>query len=384
VNRSEALAIPHLLLASTARNDSPRDHDPHVVYSDGIYIAVDGHDGLSVSGSTEEETSFPDPQDRQCQLLLKRFENLRTTLAAMANEQHVIANEELEDMAWPLRSRRGWLDILDSEYPRLDLVVQLEERSVHRGLESCAAYIDMAASVSPQASAWMWALLASVADVRSCDNESRIRDLGQKAGLLGVRLWKEARDKGTVGGEEHMRIDQNSEPEASEPCVKPVTSMESGGELVGSTHKGQSQHGVELDGLEQARARLLSQLGDRLVQPQLPIQETPPGTGETKHPHAMTGDTTVWADDRESINSPSHSTSGSDAMSESSECTPSVLRQEQEPQDGGEQNSDTDAECEGSERCDIDFNTRVTIDMIVTIAAECFGQRDLLQYRKAW
>jgi hypothetical protein len=377
------LAIPHLLLASTARNDNPREHDPHVVYSDGIYIAVDGHDASSVSSSTEE-VSFPDPQDRQCQLLLKRFENLRTTLAAVANEQHVNANEELEDMARPPRSRRGWLDVLDSEYPRLDLVVQLEERSVHRGIESCAAYIEMAASISPQASTWMWALLASVADVRSCDNESRIRDLGQKAGLLGVRLWKEARGKGIVHGEEHKRIDQNSEPEASEPCVKPVTSIDSGGEPIASTQERQSQHDVELGGLEQARARLLSQLGDRLVQPQLPLQETPPRIGEMKHPDATIEGTTVWTDDMESISSPSHDTLGSDAMSESSECTPNVLHQEQEQQDVEEGNSDTDAKCEGAERCDIDFNTRVTIDMIVTIAAEYFGQRDLLEYRIKW
>jgi hypothetical protein len=39
---------------------------------------------------------------------------------------------------------------------------------------------------------------------------------------------------------------------------------------------------------------------------------------------------------------------------------------------------------EGAEGEWADINTKVTIDMILTIVAECFGQRDLLKYRGRW
>jgi hypothetical protein len=31
-----------------------------------------------------------------------------------------------------------------------------------------------------------------------------------------------------------------------------------------------------------------------------------------------------------------------------------------------------------------DFNSKVTIDMILTVVAECYGQKDLLRYRDIW
>ncbi|KAL1613206.1 hypothetical protein SLS60_001438 [Paraconiothyrium brasiliense] len=50
-----------------------------------------------------------------------------------------------------------------------------------------------------------------------------------------------------------------------------------------------------------------------------------------------------------------------------------------------------DAECEPpsdheDERHveEVDLNTRVTIDMILTVVGECYGQRDLLRFREAW
>ena len=31
-----------------------------------------------------------------------------------------------------------------------------------------------------------------------------------------------------------------------------------------------------------------------------------------------------------------------------------------------------------------DWNTKVAIDMILTVVAECYGQKDLLEFRAAW
>jgi hypothetical protein len=41
-------------------------------------------------------------------------------------------------------------------------------------------------------------------------------------------------------------------------------------------------------------------------------------------------------------------------------------------------------ESEGEYEQDVDLNTRVTIDMILTVVGECYGQRDLLKFRETW
>lgn len=65
-------------------------------------------------------------------------------------------------------------------------------------------------------------------------------------------------------------------------------------------------------------------------------------------------------------------------------------RQDQNRDDVSEQQSERDSSSvsdSGSESVkvtDVDLNTKVTIDMILTVVGECYGQRDLLRYREVW
>jgi hypothetical protein len=46
--------------------------------------------------------------------------------------------------------------------------------------------------------------------------------------------------------------------------------------------------------------------------------------------------------------------------------------------------SSSGEESEGGRGQEVDLNTRVTIDMILTVVGECYGQRDLLRFRETW
>jgi hypothetical protein len=392
VNRSEASAIPHLLVASTARDHGHTDTSEQVLFEDGTWIALDEHRAdHSSDRSSENEAIDPDPQDRLHELLLKRYQGLRATLAAMIEEGDEATRRTSQatiDLAYSLSDGRAWSKTVDKDFPTLELIQQLDDSTVYSGLTCCAENIDRAASISPQLSCWMWTLLASVGDVGTLDNwkMSRIRALGQKIGLLSMRLRSGssqcqpsseainiednksthvntgcntkddvcegtmARDPGDV--QDRNDIHQNDGADGAEASVKqsaaldnesfsqakPTTeSVESEADIYLSVDESSGQQGAEDSNIEQARARLLKQLGDRLVQAQLPSPETSPKLDALRDGMDYQGSDGVCSEKRE-----------------------------------------------GPAGYKADLNTRVAIDTVLTIVAEYFGQKDLLEYRQRW
>jgi hypothetical protein len=128
---------------------------------------------------------------------------------------------------------------------------------------------------------------------------------------------------------------------------------DSDAEMVMSEDEGQSE-GISGDGgLEEARARLLAQLGDRLVQSQIPLPDTPP-------------------------KQVSHHLSRVEAE-----------RQRQEIRRGETQHNTASRRLTPKSQAitplsESDWNTKAATDMILTVVAECYGQRDLLEFRAAW
>jgi hypothetical protein len=390
------------LVASTAYDHSCAETSEQAFFHEGTWIALDDHQADSLSDRGEEEASAPVPQDRLYELLLKRYQNLRATLRTILDggedvkTQNSLALADLADLLESERnspykgkrkSQRVWPIVIDTEFPTLDFMQRLDDSDIYSALDSCTIKIGQAASISPQLSCWMWTLLASVGDVGTLDNWkiSRIRDLGQRAGLLGTRLWNgssqhrllsgdvspqgikispDGIESNTTGGmyesvvekeagdaQEYNSTHRNDGAAASELPVEPIDVsgnmsslhmtppelVESEAEMSVFIEKGQAQHGTDASEFEQARARLLAQLGDRLVQAQLPSPETSPKL-EVLHDGV---DYKVSAE------------------------TSSESR-------------DKSADLE------VDSNTRAAIDMVLTVVAECFGQKDLLEYRQRW
>jgi hypothetical protein len=416
-------------VGSTTRNHDDDESEQQVLFREGTCIALDeNYIAPSCDQDSEEETGVPKPQDRLYELLLKRFHNLRATLTTTDEEEPVYTKRKGSvpaDRAYlMLRSERAWSDMVAQKYPDPSQVVQLDRATIYGGLQYCASSMDQAGSIPPQASCWIWTLLALVGDVGTLDNEkiSRIRDLAQKAGLLGVRLRKASygrldmeedvsagKQKGagtntnadleeTIcetsfhdgagvlanahGAQEHSHTHVNGGTDDSEVFLPsaipsddetnthadPFDISESDAEMSMSGDENQVQHGVEESDLDQARARaqLLTQLGDRLIHARpLPsvtfpdiVKENPIDQHDTQH------------DIEEQHQGPWEQQSKAGAL-----------------QDGAEYHgADNVSSGEVGEVAEYkaDLNTQVTIDMILTVVAEYFGQRDLLRYRQRW
>jgi hypothetical protein len=308
-------------VASTSRSHDQTDSSHQVLFTDGTWIAVDPERANQSSEARNEELNILDPQNRLYELLLRRFHHLRATLIAPLEQSTTFTTRVPS--------------ALGNEYPKTKQVICLKDVAVYAALKKSAEGMDQAASISHQSSCWMWTLLALAGDVGTLDNDriSRIRELGQKAGLLGERLRETRSKRHFTDG------DSRTAGLAGECSVdSDAMSMSSEGEVMPNSE--------DVTDLEQARARarLLTQLGDRLVQPELPALQSPSYTA--------------------------------DRQSESGK----LENGDDQQRSGGEHGR----EGEDVAGCGIDLNTRATIDMVLTIVAEYFGQRDLLKYRQPW
>ncbi|KAF3035480.1 hypothetical protein E8E12_007343 [Didymella heteroderae] len=437
--RSEASAIPHLLVATNEPSETTTKGDEapiartsqHTFYRDGTWIAVDESHGAANNDDDDDDykPDDPDPKDLYHRQLLKRFETLRNTLsrrgAGMTSHQH--ANPTRLSSSKPPYSRHEWLYTIDREYPRRSQIYQLDELSVRRGLEYCAHALDRFETISSQKSCWIWTLLALSGDVGTMDSQkiSHIRDLGTKAGDMSVGLRSNATQQGKEpqSDSDHtdsVSLEQIDETEAARcDCGSDVSKSQTG--YVQSrvsehlhleakeTHNDMSKAQHDLpsdlassgaskiltndqestnakmsdDDLERARARLLAQLGDNLVQAGIPASV--PDIGDI-HPHHSAQHDLGFDDSPAEIRvraipSRAEAERQRQLMRAESSATASL----EETQLLDTRHPATTHSVESVDKADdFDLNTRVTIDMILTVVAECYGQRDLLTFRKPW
>ena len=435
-NRSEASSIPHLLVASkTNTNDVDNTSQqraapttPHAVYQDGAWISVDESYDATYNDNHAQDNL--DPQDIYHKRLMKRFEALRSTLSAYGLHRSTPARRSIDGAnrstsGPPPSNRHEWLYTIDREFPTEAQISQLDQKSVRRGLEYCVHAMDRFDTISSQKSCWIWTLLAMSGDIGTLDSQkmSHIRDLGNKASQLSSRLHRGPELQSRVIEKDQLHASPATNGaedvhEASESAVRKDSSDEhdpaqgfvrsDGNErpisttaiTLGTTHlktphdlqspdvtSGISDVSTDLgrdtdtdmnnDTLERARARLLAQLGDNLVQAGIPASSQSP----------------VGADQPDENQDDSQSKVKVRTIPSRAEAERQrqLMRIQYSAAQGsrGVRILEPNTTATGSSGEDhssslVDLNTRVTIDMILTVVGECYGQRDLLKFRKAW
>ncbi|KAF1934328.1 uncharacterized protein M421DRAFT_415356 [Didymella exigua CBS 183.55] len=435
--RSEASAIPHLLVAAneldeetnTEHSQAPTAFTGHrTFYRDGAWITVE--EGYDAAYGDDYASHDPDPKDIYYKQLVRRFKTLRHTLsqhgAGKTPQQDADSNRS--SYVKPPSNRHEWLYTIDREYPIQSQIRQLDEVNVRQGLQYCAHAMDRFETISSQKSCWIWTLLALSGDVGTLDSQkmSHIRDIGTKAGEMSVglrssfaRQTKESRC-GPLNTDPAC-VEQSDEPEAAccdagvddcnseagyvQSCVSEDLHSEAHkkhNEDVSKTQRDllscisssgtsevliDSKEGTNTDTnddtLERARARLLAQLGDNLVQAGIPAPT--PYTGDTHPHHSARPDPGLDELQHETkirvIPSRAEAERQRQLMRATNSATASL---KEEQLTGTGLSSASHSVGSDNNLDDSDLNTRATIDMILTVVAECYGQRDLLRFRKPW
>ncbi|ORY00459.1 hypothetical protein BCR34DRAFT_112415 [Clohesyomyces aquaticus] len=450
--RSEAQSIPNVLLAPKALDEAIYNDcvgDMRAYYKDGTWMALDPNPDDDFYASESDSVVDPRPQEQYNKLLLMRYQSLRKKLAQAASAdsfKRKSSDATKSPDEHPPRGRHAWLYVLSRQFPTFTQVSRMNQRHVFQGLLYAMHSLDRYDTITKEQSCWLWVLLAKAGEPGTLNykNVGGLRELAQKAQTLQIRL----RD-GYLKGQDHYTSDEydstgsemeedgemDSEDEETGCCgVLAENDMKvgNGPESEFDTSVLDSEGGLSRDNdppqddisekpseapakqnpkptedkepatLEEARARLLAQLGDRLVQPKVYLsrleaeeqrqrmrdQQLAIAQGDDfPKPEAKTAQ-----QDRGKDNKSEALVADASKRTEAGEQTHTKPTPRcQESPSSAKMHSplatdphEPDMDEMGTETPARDANTRATLDMIITVVAECYGQKDLLGYRDAW
>ena len=325
--------MPNLLVAPTAAKKAEEVdlYAPYQArgdgwYSDGAYVAVPSTDALAEMDKIAEL----DPQQAYYTALLGRFEDLRVVCSAFPPSSSA---QQLEPAVRSLLSNpkpRHWKHALLKSQPAPTLLCSLAQEYVIMGievLESLLTVRNLRGGVRHKLGVWAWGLLGRCRDVSEMDSEdvSVLRGLGKKACALLRRLR---------AGEAMHEIDGEG--------------AEEGGEEDGREEEAEV-NGSEDNRPENADAEMDTEAADTAHHIDIETSQNAGVSLEEARTRLLSG---LFAGDA-AINR-----------------DPDRLAMQPGPETDAVEEQVSDA--------------HATLDMIVTIVGECYGQRDLLDGRLAW
>ncbi|KAL8808275.1 MAG: hypothetical protein Q9223_004057, partial [Gallowayella weberi] len=359
--RSEAKGVPNLLTAATVIERDLYEDYPQGYYEDGAYTALPPPPPTAPRKGESEVDEDIDPQEAYYVSLHDRFQALRALLHS--HPPVPAANASASDVASRLNegaSSRLWRATLLYIQPTTTLVSQLNQDAVMAGIAALENYMSLK-SLEKQTflGAWAWGLLARCREVGMMGSEEVgvVRDLAKKArGMVralaaglggGQRLEDEehgdeeaAEEQSTTSNEDFTMKDMPTEVSPHEIINDSATPSSSPKAPAIETHPST----IDPDEITTAKTRLLASLP----------QPTP-----NPSPQVANDNTTI---------PPITTTTSSSPPPPPQSAHPTT----QENSSAGENNGSKTA---------ARIHVAATLDMIITVVGEAFGQRDLLAGR---
>jgi hypothetical protein len=238
-------------------------------------------------------------------------------------------------------------------------------------------------NVTGRYSAWVWGLLCRLGDAGTLDSEavSVVRELGKKAVWIGNGFLKSeammlAEGHGAQMPEDHGEV-ENLDSEQSY-CEESHVPIKANGDH--NAVNGRRENGPEKDCTENASSPDRPEFNQpEAVEPAPPMGRRR-NTSSPEPPSEEIQDLASTAD-------PTLATSSVGDMETTAQAKARLLRSlESPPQVTGNMTSALDIEDGVQEEAQPrpTINTCATIDMIVTIVGQLYGQRDLLEFRDRW
>jgi Survival motor neuron (SMN) interacting protein 1 (SIP1) len=349
-HRSEAKSVPHILVghnqaakAEEGNSYSEEEDAEGGYYEDGAFIAApEATSKLAASASTA-----PDAQEAYYFSLATRFRELRTLLYETPPLSAIEALTSDQPISLPpdsARAQQRWRFLLQHQQPQMaqlacmDMETVLEVVKLLKGLLAGTVRSRSQKKIE-RLGAWIWGVLGRCSDAGQLGSEeiSELRELGKRAvGLLvGIR--------------------------------------DRSGRVYGYQEEEEEKEGEEEEGEEEEE---VSDRDDMNI-PEADGQETVGGT--TEH------DTSAMVESARMLSEATELELAKAALQEQ-------LSFEDETQLNGDRvDSNGDAGNRGEEESgderpnmSVDEQVCVTLDMVITIIGEVYGQRDLLEFRDMW
>lgn len=184
--RSERQTMPAVLRMAPSEHHGGRNNvDYFDLTSDNAFVA-------EPDMAVEQTKDSPDPRAAFTEALKKRFLSQRHQLHLPPSSKALAALDDQHPISLPKSNRKAeaeWLNILRYTAPAPAQVRSLEQDSVFRLLELLQDHhLNRRKDISSITSAWIWALLARLDEVRLMNNNQvhDVRAFGKKAVLVLV------------------------------------------------------------------------------------------------------------------------------------------------------------------------------------------------------
>ncbi|KAL8683433.1 MAG: hypothetical protein Q9186_000587 [Xanthomendoza sp. 1 TL-2023] len=387
--RSEAKGVPNLLTAAAAaKSDEEQDlyqDYPLGFYDDGAYTALPPPTAPR-KGKVEEDEDV-DPQEAYYASLYDQFQAFRALLLHSSPPPVDTASiASASDLVLRLNegvSLRVWRATLLYTPPTTSLLFHLHQETVIAGIAALEKYISWKTLEKRTfLGAWAWGLLARCREVGMMGSEEVgvVRDLAKKArgmvralaaglgggqGLQGEEVEEEDGDGDGDEEEEGSMVINNGDIKSNDdiPSQASTDEITNGSTAPAATQDSSQDPAIktqkstmEMDEMAEAKTRLLATL------PQHTSTTTTTNASAQAADNTMTFSNTQPAQSKPPAQQPPLDTSS--------------------PQ----QNDNVNAKSAEKEESMISrtMSMAATLDMIITIVGEGYGQRDLLEGRMVW
>jgi len=320
--------------------------DSRGYYKDGAYTAAPLVSASKLpSDEFSDQDLSRDPQLEYFDSILVRFDALRKTLHTTPPRLVVEAlgrRYPVHMGASPAEWKSWRWRVLNTD-PKMAQLASMQRGTVLKLLRLCTKEFGNGkgeVGVGKRLSMWIWGLLARLPERGELNSEEIgvVRELGQRGVWVSVKI-KGVHDLGGLDGGDNV---EDGEEEIVEMEVE--RDDDDGAGMIGPVQPHTATEdtpAAEEEGLEAMRARIIANLS-------------------------------------------SDSAAAEEPTAEIMIASEVLATKQVEAADEAEAEAETTNENEEESEEDLIRNTKATIDMVITIAGEIYGQRDLLEFREIW
>ncbi|KUJ13721.1 uncharacterized protein LY89DRAFT_720948 [Mollisia scopiformis] len=394
--RLEAFGIPNLLVApKTPTGDDDYDlyqdgvGDFRGRYEDGAYLAATDPAAEGYLGSSPQDEI--DPQAAYFESIITRYHELRSRLSQVPpNEIIQSLGPNHPTQVGPLNKTltRSWIKRLQQSHPKPAQIACMNKGSALRLLRllTQGSILKRESQVDFGISYWVWSLLAKLPERGELNSEEIgvVRELGKKAVLIGMGLrelkeWQqgiedvEAQFEEDLDSEHHAVVNEEEinleagDDDYDESYIEEGAGMGHSAADCQSTHTSSQAPpaGFDMLDVDGDTEPPVSASSQTLVAGIEPIVTTE----NMEHSERRTPSRDSDVDDSGALAAMKAQALGRLQLSE-----PQVNLEPEVPPSATPNTRPLPSKS----------NTRATVDMIITIAGEIYGQRDLLEFRSEW
>ncbi|KAL6713659.1 hypothetical protein ACLMJK_009124 [Lecanora helva] len=402
--RSEAKSVPNLLVAPTEAATGTKDEGLYEdcsrgYYADGAYTAAPFGTALDMrNGVDDDEDEDVDPQEAYYAALCARFAALSSLL--QETPPMSIGTGMPPSCFKPRRMRNTILRAL----PKTALLAQIPQETVVTSLvvlEDILTVSNLRSLRGRNIGAWAWGLLARCRDLGTMQSEEVgiLRSLGKKAVWLlrriaagevvgdgddGGEREAESDDEDDEEGEEEEEEKEEQEEEEEDTGSGEVDDFAATGEATGNEIPEESIDEKEAEATENENNINIAPKDSELDLDDSHIADSNDVAGSKPSPQNRQEDPLPEAQQRALATLHNLDTNTKDEQTISPIYTSQHQKATPAPPLTGEQQQNAEpSKIAESPPLDKD-SIRATLDMIVTIVGEFYGQRDLLDGRLVW